>query len=85
MQGNLDLFGPVQHHPNAGTQERIAILETRFDQLIVDVADIKTKMDELISLKHKGLGAFWLVGLLISTGIVGLVSAVTGFFNKGHL
>ena len=95
MPNNLDLFGspppshhsPVQHVSPVGlsAQERIAVLETRFDQLIIDNKDIKDKLEELVNLKHRGLGAFWLVGLIIGTGVVGFISTVLGFLNKGHL
>jgi hypothetical protein len=65
--------------------ERLAILETRFDQISRDNNEIMKKLDELLQLKHKGLGAFWFVGIIISTGLVGLVTTMIGYFSKGHL
>jgi hypothetical protein len=96
QNANFDLFGntpshsPVTNHVNSGDrslspQERLAILETRFDHLTEDLDDIKFKLDELITLKQKGLGAFWLVGLLISTGIIGFITTISGLLNRGHL
>lgn len=66
-------------------QERLAILETKFDQISSDNAIIKEKLEELLQLKHKGMGAVWLVSLIIGTGLLGLLSSVVGFINKGHL
>ena len=65
--------------------ERLAVLETKFEQLVADNSLIKKKLDELLELKQKGLGAFWLVGLVVGTGLLGLASTILGFFNKGHL
>lgn len=66
--------------------ERVAVLETENDQLKLDIADIKTKLDSLLELKSKGLGALGLVGILIGSGVLGLIAVVVQFFsNKGHL
>lgn len=66
-------------------QERLAILETKFDQIATDTAIVKEKLEELVQLKHKGMGAVWLVGLIVGTGIMGLLSNILSFINKGHL
>jgi len=70
---------------SVGRPERLAILETKFEQIAADNAEIKAKLNELLELKHKGFGALWLVGLVISTGLLGGVLTVANFFNKGHL
>ena len=82
-------YGTDHHHHKVvwttDQAERLAVLETRFDQLMADNNDIKSKLDELLELKQKGLGAFWLIGLVVGTGILGLSAALTGFFQRGHL
>lgn len=65
--------------------ERIAVLETKFDELQKDLVSISGKLDELLELKTKGMGAVWLVGLIFGSGILGLVAFVSGFFKSGHL
>lgn len=47
--------------------ERIAVLETKMESL----DEIKEKLDELLQLRHKGIGAFWLASSLLGTGILG--------------
>ena len=44
--------------------ERIAILETKFEEVQKDLTKIGSKLDELLELKSRGFGAFWLVGLI---------------------
>lgn len=68
--------------------ERIAILETRFTQIQVDqlatnlkLANITEQLDQLLTLKDKGMGALWLVGLLASSGIIGIIYAVWNAFR----
>lgn len=65
--------------------ERIAILETKFDQMEEHIQDISKKLDTLLELKSKGLGAFWLVGLIFGSGVLGLIMAAMSFFKPGHL
>jgi len=38
-------------------------------------------MEELLELANKSKGGFWM-GMVIASGIGGLVTYVTGFFNK---
>lgn len=35
---------------------------------------VSAKLDNLLTLKHKGMGAIWLASALIGSGIIGLVS-----------
>jgi len=65
--------------------ERISALETEFAATKQDLKDIKAKLDELLHLKSKGLGAFWFVSLLISSGLVGVVVTIVNFLNRPHL
>lgn len=65
--------------------ERIAILETKFEEVQKDLTKIGSKLDELLELKSRGFGAFWLVGLIFGSGVIGLAVAAVNFFKPGHL
>lgn len=52
--------------------ERITAVETRLTALEDKIDNIDKKLDDLVQLKYKGMGAFWLVGLIISSGVIGL-------------
>lgn len=64
--------------------QRIAVLETQVQQLTSSINDyvhedrlekraIRRDLESLLSLKHKGAGAFWLASALAGTGIVTIV------------
>lgn len=61
--------------------ERVAVLETRMDDLL----EIKEKLDELLHLKSKGIGALWFVSLIVGSGLLGLVTTIMAWLNKPHL
>lgn len=62
--------------------ERVAVLETKLEKL----DSIESKLDDLLHLKSKGMGALWLVSLLVGSGMLGLVAAIVSFFhNRPHL
>lgn len=61
--------------------ERVAILEVQME----DLKEIKGKLDELIQLKSQGMGALTLVGILLGSGVIGIVLMVANFFKGGHL
>lgn len=65
--------------------ERIAVLENEWANAKTDLSAIKDKLDSLLELKSRGMGALWLIGLVISSGVIGLVSIVFGFVNRPHL
>lgn len=66
--------------------ERVAVLEVRQKDTSDDLKDIKDKLDQLLELKTKGAGALWLIGLVVGSGLLGLISVVLGFFsNRPHL
>lgn len=60
--------------------ERIAALEVKVDQINEDQKEIKQKLDELLVLRHKGMGAFWLAASLLGSGIVGTILALKDWF-----
>jgi hypothetical protein len=58
--------------------ERLARLEEQVSELRNRVDSMDAKLDELLALRYKGAGAFWLAAALIGTGIVG---SITQFFH----
>ena len=58
--------------------ERLSVLETEMRTVIANQQqfhenwnEVNSKLDSLIGLKHKGMGAFWLASALAGTGIIG--------------
>jgi len=54
--------------------ERIASMEVRIKSLEDKVDSMDSKLDELLALRYKGAGAFWLATAILGTGIVGALS-----------
>jgi len=71
-------------HDHLTLLERIATLESQREDDRILLNDIKTKLDELLELKHKGMGAIGLVGLIIGSGIIGVVITVWNMFKGGN-
>lgn len=65
--------------------ERIAVLETKHDAMEDKLDSVIAKLDTLLELKSKGMGALGLVGLILSSGIVGIVLMVVNMFKPSHL
>lgn len=61
--------------PNSGTTqaERIAALEVRVLDLLATNQEANQKLDDLLAMRNKGIGAFWLASTLLGTGIVGFI------------
>ncbi len=56
--------------------ERIAALETKIANIESKINTIDKKLDDIIDLKNKGLGAFWLASAILGTGIVTFISHI---------
>lgn len=56
--------------------ERITALEVRVSAMQVQQQEINAKLDELLVLRNRGIGAFWLASGLLGTGIVGFIDIV---------
>lgn len=65
--------------------ERIAVLETKFETMQTDIGEISRKLDMLLELKSKGMGAFWLIGLILGSGVLGIVAMISNFFRPSVL
>ena len=71
--------------PNSGiTQaERIAALEVQVSDMQKQQQQINDKLDELLALRNKGIGAFWLSSGLLGTGIVGFIVQLVEWIRHG--
>jgi hypothetical protein len=66
--------------------ERVAVLETKLNYVTEQVDSIVIKLDSLLQLKSKGTGAIQLAGLILGSGVLGLIGVlVTMFSPKPHL
>jgi hypothetical protein len=62
--------------------ERITAMEVKLNDLEKKVDAMDAKLDQLIALRYKGAGAFWLASALLGTGIIGFIAKVFGAFGK---
>lgn len=60
------------------TAERIAVLEFQVRLMQITVEETNKKLDQLLELKTKGMGAVWLVSLLFGSGLLGLFAWFKG-------
>ncbi len=56
--------------------ERIASLETLVTVMIAEQREMRSKIEDLLAIRNKGIGAFWLASTLIGTSIVGAVMTI---------
>lgn len=67
----------MEHLSHLPIGERVARLEQQMEQL----NEIRDKLDELLELKHKGLGALQFVGILLGSGVIGVIALVLNVFK----
>ena len=95
MPSSFDNFGGEIHSHHRAVEhsqadrslspaERLAVLETKFDQMKEDHNVIMTKLDDLLELKHKGLGAVWFISLIVGAGITAAIGTIISLV-KGHV
>lgn len=66
----------------AGTQaERITALEIQMAHVLAESQSMSKKLDELLGLRNRGIGAFWLASALAGTGIIGLAVSLVDWFK----
>jgi len=63
-------------------QSRIAALEANYQTLNKDLEEIIDRLDDLLHLKSKGMGALWLVSLILGSGVIGAVAFIVNLFNQ---
>lgn len=69
---------------NYSPQERLASLEAQVSELRDEQQKMIGKLDELLSIKDKGVGAFWFVSAIFGSGIVASVVAIINMFRGPH-
>lgn len=63
--------------------QRVAVLETNSVATTEKLESIEVKLDNLLELKAKGMGALGLASLVIGSGFLGLIALLFNFF-KGN-
>lgn len=66
---------------NVKLYERVAVLETNVAQLQETMDSVSVKLDNLLELKAKGMGAIGLVSLILGSGVIGLITLIVSFFK----
>lgn len=60
---------------------RLAVLERRVDDLEKKIDGIDKKLDDLLELRSKGMGAFWLASILVGTGLFGFFTTMMSWMG----
>lgn len=63
--------------------ERITAVEVKVEDLVKKVETMDHKLDQLLELKSKGMGAFWLASLILGTGVAGMFASFVTWFKGG--
>lgn len=63
--------------------ERITAVEVKVEDLVKKVETMDHKLDQLLELKSKGMGAFWLASLILGTGVLGGLASFISWFKGG--
>jgi hypothetical protein len=62
--------------------ERITAVEVRLSALERKVESMDSKLDQLLELKLKGQGIFWLASALFGTSIIGGITVMLSWFRS---
>ncbi len=60
---------------------RLAVLEHRVNNIDMKLSAIDNKLESLLQLKSKGMGAFWLASLIFGTSVVSLVAVMVSWIK----
>ena len=58
-----------------------AVMNHKLETLEAKVDELTNSVQELIALKHKGLGAFWLASIILAGAFTAMISAVGAWFR----
>ena len=58
---------------NPTVLERLATLEAKLVHYEDRQQEVLDKLDELLGLRNKGIGAFWVVSAITGTGMIGII------------
>lgn len=61
--------------------ERLVRVEEQVNELRDKVDSMEGKLDELLALRYKGAGAFWLAAALLGTGIIGSITQILHYIG----
>lgn len=64
-----------------GEAERVRTIEVQQTDLKSTVDSIDAKLDELLALKNKSMGVFWLASILIGAAFTAALSFITDWFR----
>lgn len=62
--------------------ERTTALEVTVAALVEKQIETNKKLDQLLELKANGMGAVWLVSILVSSGVLALLTRFLGWWEK---
>lgn len=77
----MALIGVHLMSNNFTNNERLSMLEVEVKALKDQVNRMDQKLDDLLALRNKGVGVFWLISSLIGTGIVGAFFQLAKWLN----
>lgn len=63
------------------TDVRLAVIEVQIKSLIEEMEKRDKKIDELLALKNRGLGAIWLVTLIFGSSLIAGLATVISWFK----
>lgn len=64
--------------------DRLLLLEYKNKIQEEQLEKINVKLDELLTLRSKGIGAFWLASALLGTGIIGFIVLMIDWVKGLH-
>lgn len=62
--------------------ERLAVIEHRLSTVESNYKAIDSKLDQIVSLRDRGMGAFWLASALVGIGGLSLISVVVKWLKE---
>ena len=68
----------------SSNEERLATLEERFRVLDKRTEIMDQKLDDLLHLRSRGVGIFWLTSSLVGTGIIGAFFTFVDWIRNVH-
>lgn len=82
--GLENLTTRLQNEQLIDHESRISAIEAKYDIMILQHDKMLDRMNQLLELKHKGAGAFWLFSLIAGSGLIGVITYVLDWFKHAH-
>lgn len=61
---------------------RLALLEANVSSLLAVMEERDRKLDELLTLKHRGMGAIWLASLLFGSSMLAALATLISWIKS---